>query len=358
MSIAFAACGRMSVARRGATRVRRRLTQLAVLGAAAVLLALPPLLSGCGTSGRAASPSPSPSLTPVAEQQVIDMVELTAAAMEKDATGTVDAINAGQAPFVSLEHPDLYAFVYDMDVRMVANPDPTDVGRIMKDVPDPTGNLYRAEIVAGAVAHGTGWMEYVHEHHIMGGLYYKAAYYRLVTGSDGNRYVVCAARYVRPCASPLPSSSAGAAEAPTRADVRAFVKRAVAYAREVGREQALETFTQKGGEFHQGELYIYAYDFSGTVIGHGGDANLVGKNLIAMTDPKGVHVIQELCSLAEKGSGWLYYTWPNPTHGNRHEAKLGYVERVDSDWFLGSGAYGPAASSQSSGLEAKSTPHL
>jgi hypothetical protein len=42
---------------------------------------------------------------------------------------------------------------------------------------------------------------------------------------------------------------------------------------------ALKVFTQAGGDFHQGRLYIYAYDFSGTVIAHGGDATLVGKDL-------------------------------------------------------------------------------
>ena len=150
-----------------------------------------------------------------------------------------------------------------------------------------------------------------------------------------------AARAGGVAAAPSPSPSATAD--PTQADVQAFVKEAVAYARENGKEAALAAFTAPGGQFHRGQLYIYAYDFEGTVIAHGGDAALVGRNLIDMTDPNGVPVIKELVRLAKSGSGWLYYTWPNPAHDNVQEPKLGYVEKVDDTWFLGSGTYGAAA---------------
>ena len=115
------------------------------------------------------------------------------------------------------------------------------------------------------------------------------------------------------------------------------------YVRASGKDAALRTFTAPGGAFHQGQLYIYAYDFKGTVIAHGGDKTLVGKNLIDMKDPNGVPVIRELVRLAKTGSGWLHFTWGNPANGNKQEPKLGYVEKVDDTWFLGSGTYGPAA---------------
>jgi hypothetical protein len=130
---------------------------------------------------------------------------------------------------------------------------------------------------------------------------------------------------------------------PTRADVRAFVDKAVAFAKARGKPAALQAFTAISGEFHQGQLYVFAYDFSGTVLAHGGDATLVGKNLIDMRDPTGVMVIKELVRLASEGSGWLAYTWPNPAHANAEEPKYGYVVKVDDGWFVGSGTYGPAA---------------
>ena len=126
---------------------------------------------------------------------------------------------------------------------------------------------------------------------------------------------------------------------PSKAEVVTFVKSAVIYAKKNGKDMALKEFMDKKGQFIKGELYIYAYDFKGTVISHGGQPALVGKNLIGMKDKNGVMVIQELIKLASKGSGWLEYSWPNPVHNNAVEKKLGYVEKVDDTWWLGSGMY-------------------
>ncbi|MDD5712122.1 MAG: cache domain-containing protein [Smithellaceae bacterium] len=126
---------------------------------------------------------------------------------------------------------------------------------------------------------------------------------------------------------------------PTKAEVVAFVKEAVAYAKENGKQKALKEFMNRKGPFVRGELYIYAYDFNGTVISHGGQPGLVGKNLIGMKDKNGVMVIQGLIKLAKSGGGWLRYLWPNPLHNNAVEPKLGYVEKVDDTWWLGSGMY-------------------
>ena len=148
-------------------------------------------------------------------------------------------------------------------------------------------------------------------------------------------------------ATPVPAVTsappAAALADPTKADVQGFTEEAVEFAKANGKEAALQAFTASGGAFHQGQLYIFAYDFTGTVLAHGGDATLVGKNLIGMKDPNGVMVIEELVRLAAAGSGWLYYTWPNPAQANQQEPKLGYVVKVDDGWFLGSGTYGPAA---------------
>lgn len=157
--------------------------------------------------------------------------------------------------------------------------------------------------------------------------------------------MVLAAPAMTACSSTESSTAAptaaatASADAADRAAVEAFVTDAVEYVRENGQEAALATFTEPGGPFHQGELYIYAYNFDGTVIAHGGDPNLVGQNLADMTDPNGVKVIQQLSAVAQSGSGWLEYIWPNPAQGNADQLKLGYVEKVNDTWFLGSGYY-------------------
>lgn len=124
----------------------------------------------------------------------------------------------------------------------------------------------------------------------------------------------------------------------TTAEVEAFVKEALEYARSNEKDEVLAVFTDPSGDFVRGELYIYAYDFKGNVIAHGGDSGLVGQNLIDYTDPEGVRVIERLRELAREGEGWLEYTWNNPGTG-RQEAKLGYVVKVDDSWFIGSGTY-------------------
>lgn len=129
------------------------------------------------------------------------------------------------------------------------------------------------------------------------------------------------------------------AYAATREDVVSFVEKAAAFVKENGKEAALKAFMDRSGPFVQGELYIYAYDFNGTVISHGGQADLVGKNLIDMKDVNGVMVIQELIKLAQQGSGWLNYAWPDPLRENTVQPKAGYVMKIDETWWLGSGLY-------------------
>jgi polar amino acid transport system substrate-binding protein len=313
-------------------RVLRRLVTVAAIGGLLALAA-----AGLASSAQARPLAQDPSSTAIGRQQVIDLVDLTRAALTRNTPRTLTAINAGQKPYVDPATPQLYAFVYDTDVTLVATPDPDVRGQNMSGRPDAVGKYFRDQIVAGALENGSGWVTYVYKEPGQAGLFEKETYYRLADGTDGRQYVVCAGRYLGPY------TDTPVAASPTQADVQVFVKKAVAYARQHGTEAALATFTAPGGDFHQGELYIYAYDYEGTVIAHGGDASLVGKNLIGMTDPNGVPVIKGLVGLAENGGGWLYYTWPNPAHGGVQESKLGYVLPVDGTWFLGSGTYGPAA---------------
>jgi polar amino acid transport system substrate-binding protein len=323
---------------------RQRWTMVAALAVVGALLALSALTAGCGSSGGSATAVPSHSSeAPISEQQVVTLVGATCAALETDAAGTLAAIDAGQPPYVDAANPELYAFIYDTDVTLVATPDAGVRGQNMKGKPDVVGKLFRDEIVAGALAAGSGTEEYVYKEPGKDGLFLKSTHYQLVTGSDSKQYVACAGRYLGPYEGTPPASPSPSAAAVTQADVRAFVEKAVTYAGANGKDAALAAFTAPGGEFHQGEPYIYAYDFSGTVIAHGGDPSLVGKDLIGMTDPNGLPVIRNLVRLAKGGSGWLYFMWGNPLNDNRVEPKLGYVMKVDDNWFLGSGTYGPAA---------------
>ncbi len=43
--------------------------------------------------------------------------------------------------------------------------------------------------------------------------------------------------------------------------------------------------------------------------------------------------------LARNDGGFTYYVYPDPTRDMSPRLKLGYVAKVDDDWWLGSGIY-------------------
>ena len=124
----------------------------------------------------------------------------------------------------------------------------------------------------------------------------------------------------------------------TKQNVVDFVNEAIAYAKANGKDKAIAEFNNPKGKFVRGELYIYAYNWEGIALANGGNPSLAGQNLIDMTDPNGVKVIQELIKVARAGGGWVDYVWPYPKT-KINEPKVGYANGVDSTWWLGSGMY-------------------
>jgi signal transduction histidine kinase len=118
-----------------------------------------------------------------------------------------------------------------------------------------------------------------------------------------------------------------------------MVKKAAALVKSDGKEKAFAAISDPANkDFHDRDLYVYAYDLNGVSLAHGTNPKMVGKDLLNMKDNEGKPMIQEMVKVAkEKGSGWVDYKWPNPVT-KAIEAKSGYVERVD-DILVGSGIY-------------------
>jgi len=132
----------------------------------------------------------------ISKDQVIKLAEQTASAISSNAAAAITAINSRSAPYRDPQNPSLYVYVFDKYVTEMANADnPAAVGRNFKGVPDATGKLFRDAIVDNAIKNGSGWEDYVFTMPGKIGLFYKTAYYKLVTGSDGKEYIVCAGRY-------------------------------------------------------------------------------------------------------------------------------------------------------------------
>ena len=159
-----------------------------------------------------------------------------------------------------------------------------------------------------------------------------------------------------PAASPTTSITPAETTAPqaaTKEEMVAFVKEAVAYAHANGKEKALAEFSNPRGLFFRGELYIYAYDYNGTTIAHPVNPEKIGVNRLDEMDADGKYFIRELMDASTDGTGFVEYTYINPTQNNRVDKKLGYAMQVDDDWWLGSGIYlGPVESPEMEPSEA------
>lgn len=132
--------------------------------------------------------------------------------------------------------------------------------------------------------------------------------------------------------SSLPTSS-------TVQDLIAFVEDAVVYSQRVGKEAAINEFSNKNGSFTRGERYIWAYDFNGINLAHPYHPEYKRQNKLPLTDDTGVRMIETMRDTARNGSGFVSYQFVNPVSG-KTEPKLVYVKRVDDTWWLASGNYG------------------
>lgn len=118
----------------------------------------------------------------------------------------------------------------------------------------------------------------------------------------------------------------------------AHVKKAAAYIKANGEKKAFAEFSYPSTTFVDRDLYIVVLDLSGTMMAHGVNPKLIGKNLMELKDTDGKYFVKEQMEVAKtKGSGWVDFKWPNPV-SKAIEQKSLYVERV-GDLVVGCGIY-------------------
>ncbi len=133
--------------------------------------------------------------TPVTKKMVVNLVEKVSQEITKDAPGTFAKIIKAEHPYKNKENPALYVFVYDKNVKIVAHPKKVLVGKSYKGKPDVKGKKFRDDIVNTGLKNGTGWVDYSYQKPGEKGIHAKTTYLKLVKGSDGNKYIVCAGMY-------------------------------------------------------------------------------------------------------------------------------------------------------------------
>ena len=121
---------------------------------------------------------------------------------------------------------------------------------------------------------------------------------------------------------------AWSAEFATKDEAVAMVKKAVAFIGQQGADKAYAEITNKGGQFTDRDLYVVVYGLDGKVLAHGGNAKLVGKEMIDATDVDGKAFVKERVELAKKQADfWQDYKFVNPV-SKKIEPKQMYCQRV------------------------------
>jgi cytochrome c len=128
------------------------------------------------------------------------------------------------------------------------------------------------------------------------------------------------------------------AQKSTPADAEAMVKKAIAFLKANGKDKTLAEVSDPKGKFVVGDLYVFVYDMNGKCLAHGGNAKMIGKDLIEMKDADGKAFVKERIEIIKaKGKGWQNYKWNNPV-SKAIEDKTAYIEKAD-DIIFGCGAY-------------------
>lgn len=130
-------------------------------------------------------------------------------------------------------------------------------------------------------------------------------------------------------------------------EARALVERAVAYAKNVGRDRALTAFSNPDGPWVDRDLFVFAIDRMGNVLANGMRPQNVGLNVEAIDGLRGTHHTDKLWDKANAGGGWISYEVGHPTTGLLTD-KESYALALDEQTLVACGCYGRARGNDSS----------
>lgn len=83
--------------------------------------------------------------------------------------------------------------------------------------------------------------------------------------------------------------------------------------------------------------YFFILD-STTIVAHGADAALIGKNMGTTRDKNGTYFVREMMEKANSGGGFTTYIFEKPGKGS--QPKLSYSEKIPgTDYIIGTGVY-------------------
>lgn len=119
------------------------------------------------------------------------------------------------------------------------------------------------------------------------------------------------------------------------ADATGMVKKGVAFIKANGKDKGYAEVSNKAGQFKDRDLYLVVYGLDGTVLAHGANEKMIGKNLIELKDVDGKAFVRERVEMGKaKATFWQDYKFTNP-ETKKIEPKTMYCERLDETVVCG-----------------------
>lgn len=227
----------------------------------------------------------------------------------------------------------LYLYVYDFNGTTLAHPvNPEKIGVNRLNEKDAAGNLFIRDLRDMAL-NGSGFVEYYYINPTHDNAIEKKLGYVMKVDDTwflGSGIYAGSAGYAEPGGPNVPVTSG---------EVKKFVDDAAVYAWQYGKDAAIAEYNNRSGNFIRGDLYVFAYDYSGNTLAYPYRPDLIGVNRINATDITGKKHILEMVNSAKNGTGIVYYYSQNPFRNNSTGLKMSYVRDIDGTWFIGTGTY-------------------
>ena len=92
--------------------------------------------------------------------------------------------------------------------------------------------------------------------------------------------------------------------------------------------------------FNDADGYIFVKSYDGFELVNRTQPEIIGKNILDLTDPNGLKIVHKLIETAKKpDGGFVYYNWNKPSTG-KMTSKISFVQGVqDWRWVVGAGVY-------------------
>lgn len=185
------------------------------------------------------------------------------------------------------------------------------IGQNLYNLRSAAGEYIIQNLIAKAES-GSGWVDYQWSNDLA------SSYVEKVSDKEGN-YLIGSAFF--------PDTK--------KENVVQLVKRAIGYLKDHRKEEAIEAFSKRDGDFIQGSAFVFMFNLDGDCLVYGDNHSFIWKNFKSFQDMDGKQVFKLFLNKIASGGGWVQYKSKNLT-------KFTYVQKVEKDnvpYIIGSAFY-------------------